>query len=727
MKKNKKTNIMSGILIVLFAGVFLIISGRFLYIQATGDIAGISLEKWAEEKRTASYTLDAERGKIYGRNGMTLAYDRPTYKIQAIVGESHTQQEEKPLHVVNPEKTAEKLAPLLEADKSYLAKQMEEGIQEDRFQVEFGSAGKELSQDTKEKIEELELPGITFKEESLRFYPNGMFASHIIGFAQKDDKTIKGVSGIEKQMNTFLSGKDGSISYQRDQYNDKLLDPEEVINQPEDGGDVYLTIDQKIQTLLEDVMTQMDETYEPKRMTAVVMDPKTGEIMAMSNRPSYNPNNPSDVENWYNDVIATPVEPGSTMKMFTWAAAIEEGVYNGDGWLESGTYKISDRVSAVRDHNGGEGWGSITYDEGFARSSNVAASKLVWEKLGTEKYLEYLKAFDFDEKTGIDLPGEEAGQLVYNYPRDKITTAFGQASTVTPIQQMKAASAIANGGEMIKPYVISKRVDSATGKTIEEKSPEVTSKPISKETSNQMMDLMGSVVSSENGTGQEYKLEDYSVAGKTGTAQMTENGSYLTGHGNYMYSFLGMAPKEDPQLMMYVSVTQPDIEPTEHGSEPVSFIFKNVMQNGLHYLNIEPDKDEGEQIEPVKLPKMTGEETSKIKEKLNQQGLDVSVIGSGKTIKKASAAKGEVLLPGDRIILITDKPEMPDLTGWSLRDVMQLAELMSLDVEPIGHGYVTKQSIEKGTSLKKNDYLGVELQQPDSDNEETDQSSETSE
>src|SRR5699024_11669484 len=440
------------------------------------------------------------------------------------------------------------------------------------------------------------------------------FASQIIGFAQKNDNTIKSITGIEKQMNEFLSGKDGSISYQRDQYNDKLLNPEEVVKQPKDGGDVYLTIDQKIQTLLEDVMTQMDETYEPERMTAAVMDPTTGEILAMNNRPSYNPNNPSDVENWYIDVIATPVEPGSTMNMFTWAAAIEEGVYNGDEWLESGTYKISDRVAPVRDHNGSEGWGSITYNEGCTRSSNVAAAKLVWEKIGTEEYLEYLHGFGFDEKTGIDLPGEETGQLVYNYPRDKITTAFGQASTVTPIQQMKAASAIANDGKMVKPYVISKKVDSATGETIKEKSPEVTSKPISKETSDQVMDLLGTVVSSENGTGKDYKLDDYSVAGKTGTAQITEDGKYLTGHGNYTYSFLGMAPREDPQLMMYVSVKQPDLEATENGSAPVSFIFKNVMENSLHYLNIEPDKEANKQIEPVKLPEMKGKKTSSIQQ-----------------------------------------------------------------------------------------------------------------
>ncbi|TMN23489.1 penicillin-binding protein [Lentibacillus cibarius] len=720
MKTNKRTYLMSSIMIVLFATIFLLIVGRFLYIQATGEIDNVSLEKWAEEKRTTSYTLDSQRGKIYGRNGMTLAYDRPVYRIQAIVRDSYTTNPEDPRHVKNPEKTAEKLAPLLDTDKNYILRRLTKAIEQERFQVEFGNAGKELSQQTKERIEKLELPGIRFKEESIRYYPNGMFAAHVIGFAQKQDGLITGKMGIEQAMNKKLSGKDGHISYEQDQYGDKLLDPNEIIEKPENGNDVYVTIDQKIQTLLEDVMTQVETEYSPEGITAAVMDPKTGEILAMSNRPSYNPNKLEDVENWNNDIISTPFEPGSTMKMFTWAAAIEEGVYNGNEQFQSGTYKINDRVRGVNDHNWGKGWGTITFDEGFARSSNVAASRLVWEKIGTEAYLNYLKAFDFDEKTGIELPRERKGTLVYNYPRDKITTAFGQATSLTPIQQMKAATAIANDGKMVKPYVISKVVNPATGDVIKEKKPEVVGEPISKETSDHVLNLLGSVVSSEHGTGKKYKLADYSVAGKTGTAQIYEDGSYLTGYGNYIYSFLGMAPKEDPRLMMYVSVKQPDVEiGEESGSTPVAFIFKNVMQKSLHYLDIEPDKDTSEQVNPIELPKLTGKNTSSIKQTLKEKGLNVTLIGSGDTIKAASAVKGEELLEGDRIILVTNKPVMPDITGWSMRDVLQLANLLDLKVETMGNGYVIKQSVTKGTPLKKNDYLGVELEPPEPMREQT--------
>src|SRR5690625_223152 len=217
------------------------------------------------------------------------------------------------------------------------------------------------------------------------------------------------------------------------------------------------------------------------------MKPKTDEILDISNRPSYNPTDPAEVENWYNDVISTPVEPGSAVKMFTWAAAIEEGVYNGEETFESGSYTVNERIQPINDHNRGEGWGSISYNEGFQRSSNVAAAKLAWEKIGTDTFLEYLQAFDFDKPTEIDLPGEVEGQILYNWPLEKLTSSFGQGSTLTPIQQMKAATAIANDGKMLQPYVIKRIVDSSTGEIMEEKNANVVGEPISEETSDQVL------------------------------------------------------------------------------------------------------------------------------------------------------------------------------------------------------------------------------------------------
>ena len=729
--KNKKTNMVAGIFMVLFIGAFLIVTGRFLYIQASGEVANVSLADWAKEKRTSTYFLNSERGKIFDKNGMTLAYNRLTYRLYAIIDEKYTVNKKDPKHIVDPKKTAELLAPILDVDEGFILERIENGLKATpkRFQVEFGNAGKELSQEKKDEIDALEIPGINFENEPIRYYPNGMFASHILGFARKEAieldgeevEDVIGVTGIEKEMNDMLSGKDGYISYERDRYNRKLLDPNEIVQKPIDGHDVYLTIDQKVQTLLEDVMTEVDEDYSPERITAIVMNAKTGEIIAMSNRPSYNPNDPADVQNWYNDAISTPFEPGSTVKMFTWAAAIEAGVYQGDEYFKSGSYLANERLQKINDHNGGKGWGSITYDEGFARSSNVAASKLVWEKLGTEKYLEYLEAFDFDKETNIDLPGEIKGQILYNWPQEKITTGFGQGSTLTPIQQMKAATAFTNGGEMLQPYIINKIIDPATGKVAQEGTRKVVGEPISASTANQVIELLDSVVNGKNGTGKPYRLDDYSVIGKTGTAEIpnpTRETAYLRGHGNNIFSFLGMAPKDDPELIMYVSVNQPKLPVNESGSAPVSYIFKNVMENSLKYLNITPDKNAQDKISTIELPKIVDTNTTKTKELLIENGLKVTVVGKGEKVTKASHGRGQKVFNNDHIILLTDKPTMPNLKGWSLRDVHKLAELVGLQLESIGNGYVVTQSIKKDTKIKKDDYLGVELELPNVVNQE---------
>ena len=726
MKKNKATHFMAGILIIFFVSIFLILTGRFLYIQATGEVNDVSLKEWAKEKRTASYTLNASRGKIFDNNGMTLAYDRPTYRLYAIINDAYSGNSKNPKHVDNPEETAKQLAPILDMKESDILAALEQGIENEKFQVEFGKKGRKLSQKEKEDIEALKLPGLNFEKEAMRYYPNGTFASHIIGFAKENEKKekdgsysneITGITGIEKEMNELLSGKNGQISYQRDKYNKKLLNPKETIKQPEDGDDVYLTIDQKIQTLLEDTLSQVEDEFKPERVTAIVMNPKTGEIIAMSNRPSYNPNNPTDVKNWYNDAISTPFEPGSTVKMFTWAAAIEEGVYNGDETYHSGEFKANEKMKPIYDHNGGKGWGEITFDEGFKRSSNVAASKLAWEKIGPDKYLNYLEAFGFDKKTDIDLPGEIPGQILYNWPAEKISTAFGQGSTVTPIQQMKAATAIVNGGKMLQPYVIKKIIDTNTNEVIEQKSPNVVGEPISEETAEQVKKLLESVVNEEHGTGQMYHMDDYTVGGKTGTAQIPNpepGGSpFLTGKENYIFSFLGMAPMDDPELMMYVSVKQPELEDDELGSLPVSFVFNNVMENSLHYLNIEPDKGENASIDKVKIPDLIDADPAATQKSLQEKGLKVSVIGKGKKIVDSNVKAGDELLPNTHIQLVTDKPKMPDITNWSLRDVLQLADLLQLKVETFGNGYAVSQNIKKGTPLKKDDYLGVELLTPD--------------
>lgn len=710
MKKNKSTQRMAMFLLSAFALLFLVLAGRFLFIQASGEVAGVNLKEFAESKRTDSYTLEATRGKILDRNGMELAYDQPTYSIYAIVSEKYSADKDHPIHVTDVDKTAEEIADIIDADTEDLKERLQKGIDEGLWQVEFGSAGRGLSQDQKKQIEDLDLPGIQFTEEAERFYPNGTFASQIIGLAQRKDGVITGMTGIEQQLNDQLAGKNGNISYERDGYGYKLLNPSEEVQAAQDGDNVYLTIDQKIQTLLEDTLTQVDEKWNPKKISAVVMDPKTGEIVAMSNRPSYDPNNPENVENWYNDSISNPMEPGSTMKMFTVASAIEEGKWNPDEKYKSGSYK-PDSKTTISDWNKG-GWGSITYLEGMQRSSNVMVANLVANKIGEDKFLEYLKKFHFDQKTGIDLPGEIPGTILYNYQSEKISTSYGQGTTATPIQMITAASAIANDGKMVTPHIIDKIVNPDTKKVVEQKKTELEGKPISKDTADETLKILESVVTSKHGTGKPFKLDDYSVAGKTGTAQIPNpnGGGYMLGKNNYLFSFLGMAPADDPELIMYVSVLQPELKETETGSEPSAFIFKNVMENALHYMDISPDQaDDKNEVSEKRIPDIEGMSTRATKKALEDTGMDVVVVGEGDKVSTTNVESGQTVLEGERAVIVTDKPTMPDINGWSMREVLELGELLQLDVETINSGYAKTQSIKKGTKLSKNDYLAVEF------------------
>ncbi|GEN30338.1 penicillin-binding protein 2B [Cerasibacillus quisquiliarum] len=720
MKKNKRTQVVTAFLFLFFTVLFLIITARFLYIQVSGKVGDVDLKKWAEEKRTASYEIPAERGRIFDKTGNALAYDQPTYRLYANVDQEH------PNRVKNVKKAAKQLAPIIELEEKELRKRLEKGLNDKKTkQLEFGSYGRKLSEKQKDKIQALEISGIHLAKESIRYYPNGNFASHVIGFAKQEtskknafETVMQGTTGVEKVMDEQLTGKKGYISYERDLFNKKLVDPNEVVQKPIHGDHIYLTIDQKIQTLLEDVLSEADLIYEPKRMTAIVMNPKTGEILALSNRPSFNPNKPVGVKNWYNDAISSPFEPGSTMKMFTWAAAIEEGVYNGTEGYKSGRYRINERIQPVPDHNGGKGWGTISYDEGFQRSSNVATAKLVWEKLGTEKFLDYLKAFDFDKETGIDLPGEVAGKILYNWPLEKVTTGFGQGSTLTPMQQMKAATAIANEGKMMKPYIIDKVVDPNTNKVKAKTKPEVVGEPISKETAQQVLQLLESVVYGKHGTGKAYQMENYKVAGKTGTAQIPNpnGGGYLTGYGNHIYSFLGMVPADDPELIMYISMKQPNLKNEdghyESGSAPLAFVFKNVIENSLHYLNVEPNQEVEKETKSVKLPDLVGKSVKDVLKLEKDIGLKISVIGEGKKVLSSNLMKNTEVYSGDHLIIVTDQTVMPNIIGWSFRDVLQLANLLHLDIETKGNGYVISQSIPEGKTLTKKEKLKVELQPP---------------
>lgn len=435
----------------------------------------------------------------------------------------------------------------------------------------------------------------------------------------------------------------------------------------------------------------------------------------MSNRPSFNPN-VRNINNFVNDAIGYRFEPGSTMKIFTLAAAIEEGVYNGNEYYKSGAYKVG--TDRIRDHNK-TGWGTITFNEGIQRSSNVAVAILANEKLGSDRLLQYLNRFGFNRPTGIDIPGETTSNILYEWPVEKVTTSFGQGSAVTPIQQVQAATAIANKGKMMKPYVIKKVVDSTTNEVKIEKKPEVAGEPISSETADKVLDILETVVTSPNGTGKPYDIEGYQVAGKTGTAQIPnpKGGGYLSGHGNNTFSFLGMAPKDNPSLIVYVAVQQPKLTMQETGSAPVSLIFNSVMKNSLQYLNIQPEEEKPPVVKKTKygveMESYAGKSTESAAASLKEKGFVPVIVGKGDKVEAQSPAAGERVMKGERVFLKTNgEAAIPSLTNWSYRDVLRLSEFLSLEPSALGTGYVVKQNIAPGSTIKKGDYLIVELKSP---------------
>ncbi|SFP04390.1 penicillin-binding protein [Salibacterium halotolerans] len=702
---------------ILFGGVvlfFLVFTGRMVYVQVNKEVGGQNLAEMAESHWTTTQTLEGERGTIYDRNGEPLAEEVQSYTAFAVLDEEYEG------HVKNVEKTAEKLAPLIGLEKSELQSMLEEGREEGKFQIELGSDSRYLSLSKKQEIEQLDLEGIHFRTEPKRYYPNQMFASHVLGYTERN---MQPKMGLELELNDALSSSDGSVTYKQNRKGVPLWNMNETVNEPKNGDNVHLTLDSNIQTVLEQAMTEVNEKYNPNKMTAIVANAETGEILGMGNRPSFNPNEYQSITNYTNYAVSDRFEPGSTMKMFTLAAAIEEGVYNGSETYQSGTYTVGSRT--IGDHNNGEGWGKITYDEGFRRSSNVAFAKVALEKLGPETFFQYLKDFGFSEPTGIDLPNEADSLLAEPTDLNTAITGFGQSSAVTPIQQVQAATAIANDGTMMKPYVVKDMYDQSKEEYSYEAVPESAGSPISESTAAKVRKHMRQVVTSEEGTGQPFQIDGINIAGKTGTAQINDPDSpgYLSGQNKNIFSFMGMAPADDPSIIVYVAVDRPELEPTEAGSAPVSQIFRPVMKQSLSYLNLAPEDVEEEKVyeeEGMKAESYSGKSLDKAVSRLEKNGLRPVIIGSGNTIKSQYPAKGEPLIIGDKVFLKTDgKAEMPDISGWSLRNVKRLSMFTGLELDYVGSGYVTQQSIEAGAQIQKEDYLTVELKKDPSQEETT--------
>ncbi|MBW0764451.1 penicillin-binding protein [Mammaliicoccus fleurettii] len=695
--KIKKNKIGAVLLVSFFGLLFFILAVRYSYLMISGHSAGEDLAYRASEKYLRQSVAEPERGKIYDRNGKVLAEDTDSYKLVAILDKKMSKDSDKPLHVKDKKKTAKELSKIIDMDEKGILKKLET---KKAFQVEFGQKGKDLTYKQKTQIEKLKLPGLTFETEKKRFYPNGNFASHLIGLADKDHETnkLKGVSGAEKVFDSYLSGKTGKNSYKQDIWGMLVPNSEDSIK-AKNGDDVHLTLDSNIQVFVENSLDEMVDRYKPKDLFAVVMDAKTGEILGYSQRPTFNPDTKEDFgKKWANDLYQNTYEPGSTFKTYGLAAAIEEGKFDPKKKFKSGNREIDG--FKIYDWND-DGWGNIPMTTGFTYSANTLMMKLQ-DLVGEDKSKAYYEKFGFGKKTGGLFDSEAPGHIAFDNELQRKTSAFGQSTTVTPVQMLQAETAILNQGNMLEPYYVKSIENREENKTIKKGEKKVVGNPVSKDTAQKTMDELDKVVNSKESHATNYQIDGYRVAGKTGTAQVpdTKGGGYVDGANPYFVSFMGYAPAKDPEVVVYAGMSlaqKRDLEAYEYG---VSRGFNPIMENTLKYLDVEETEGKAKN-NSSEVPDVVNMNVQKATDAIKGKKLDPILIGKGDKVKKQLPLKGKNVQDKERILLVTDgEMTMPNTENWTKRDLLKLQEATGIDVETEGSGYVSEQSIDENQTIK---------------------------
>ena len=704
--------LMLNVFLALFLLVMGLITFDFGRVGLTGVAFGEDLLDRAVDLYISEDIISSKRGSLYDRNGIALAEELKSYTLYANMNKDYGGGA-----VTDFETTAKALSEHIDLSAQEIQQRFEDAKENGRSQIEFGAAGRGLTYVQMTAIKELDLSGIGFNESSTRFYSNGVFASHTLGYAVYDNEEnrLVGHMGLELHFDELLSGQNGIIHSMRDRKG--YLLPESnpvVIQEAVQGYNIQTTLDFSIQNLIEDSFDKVEEEFNPASLVGIVADAKTGEILAMSNRDTFNPNL-RDVENYYNPATQNPFEPGSTFKVYTYAAAINEGINTSYYSYPTGSIKVAGMT--IGDWRTG-GWGRLSLDQGFYVSANTSILNILTNHINTNTFIDYLEAFGFGQTTGIELPGESAGTL----PRENdytnhLTSGFGQGLLTTPIQHVQAMTAIINDGKLMQPSIVSKIEDPNTGEIIYENETTIKGNPVTAETAKKVRELMYGVVHDEKyGSGRTaYHNKDIAIAGKTGTAQIadTKNGGYLRGSNDYIYSFVGFAPYEDPEYIFYFAVQQP--EPGRTGGHGLlGEIVQNLVNNTLGQTTINSDSL-SIQTEPLEMTEVGDYKNLALedaKTNATQDGLVPILLGDGELIYNQSPSQYALTYTGSKVFLQSaNQFKMPDLTGWTLSEVTQLATLGKLKITSEGTGIVTSQSIKVDTLTKDGMTLHVVLKE----------------
>ena len=677
---NRNTKI-ANITLIFTLLLFLSLIARLGTLSLSAKVDGINLSVFASQRTTKRETILAKRGTIYDVNGEVLAQNVYSYTLIAYLSPSRGEGN----YVENKEETATKLASVIQMDYEKILALLNKDV----YQTEFGVAGKGLTELTKDKIVSLNLAGIDFTETQKRYYPKGKFLSYTLGYAKNNtDGKITGEMGIESLFNDLLTGTDGFKEYQKDLKGYKIANTNEEVQEAKNGDNIYLTIDSNVQFFIEQAIEEANNKYNYDELNIVVAEAKTGKILGIGSSTAFDPNI-KDISSYLDPNISVSFEPGSTMKIFTYMAALETGKYDGNTTFQSGTYKTTDGTvigDSVR-----SGWGTITFDRGFALSSNVGVVNIINKYLSRDELLNYYKKLGFGSKTGIELSKETAGRLNFKYETEVYNAGFGQGIMVTSIQNIKALTSIANDGILLEPYIVDKVVDSS-GNVIKQNTKTELGRVASKETTDKIKDLMETVVT--DGTGSNYNMPGYNLIAKTGTAQIasTNGTGYLTGQYDYIRGFAGMFPKDDPQIIIYANVKRP--KPNTANS--LSYVVKSVVENVSKYYNIYNEQDENIKKISYTLGNYINSDVSKVEKELSDKNISVLKIGDGNIVTNQYPQTNTSVTSGTKVFLVTNKDNIviPDFKNWSKKDVITYLDLSKIPYKIEGIGYLTSQSIK---------------------------------
>jgi len=656
-------------LFFLFVSIIMIgLSCRLMYLQF---YRSNWLTENAIDQRIRDIPVEAKRGVIYDRNGKEMAVSISTESVYAI-----------PAEIRNADETAAKLAAILALDAEKLAAKLKK-------RQAFTWVKRKVDDNTARTVKMLNLPGIGLTQEGRRYYPHDNLAAHVLGFTGIDSQ---GLDGVEMTFDNYLRGRPGSIVVEYDARGREIPYATHRFASPTDGHNIYLTIDLVIQQIVERELERVMKETQAKAATIIVMQPRTGEILALANRPDYNPNQFADYPSklWRNIAVSNAYEPGSTFKILTTTAALGEKVVKPEErFFDPGGIEVQGRTIHCWKHGG---HGSQTFREVVENSCNTGFVN-VGLRLGRDPFYQYFEKFGLGKATGVDLPGEAKGILIEQSkatPINIATMSIGQSIAVTPMQLVSAVATVANDGQRTRPQIV-REIRSKNGEVVRGFQPDVLNQVVEPAVAQQVKEILESVVA--NGTGKNAYIDGYRIAGKTGTAQKVGAGGYVP--GKYVASFVGFAPADDPQAAMLVVIDEP--VGLYYGGQIAAPVFGAVMKDILQYLKVTPIVGEnGKNAGPtahVTVPNSINLLVTEAIKELQKAGLSARVEEGGERVADQIPKPGSRIPQGATVLLYTMTPRyesgeitVPDCQGRSLNEASNILAELGLVIKPVGEG-----------------------------------------